>query len=74
MVPFLIFLVILSWSLLVVLLSGWRRDRRLLGEARNALINRKIKNKICGADDLERLGSGVTVWRMAHLSAAVVRL
>jgi len=37
MVPFLIFLVILSWSLLVVLLSGRRRDRRLLGEARNAL-------------------------------------
>jgi hypothetical protein len=36
-------------------------------------INRKIKNKICGADDLEGLGSGVTVWRMAHLSAAVVR-
>jgi len=35
MVPFLIFLVILS--LLVVLLSGWRRDRRLLGEARSAL-------------------------------------
>jgi len=37
MVPFLIFLVILSWSLLVVLLIGRRRDRRLLGEARNAL-------------------------------------
>jgi hypothetical protein len=37
------------------------------------LINRKIKNKICGADDLERLGSGVTVWQMAYLSAAVVR-
>jgi len=37
MVPFLIFLVILSWSLLVVLLSGRRRDRRLLGEARKAL-------------------------------------
>src|ERR1700756_1595004 len=35
MVPFLLFLVILS--LLVVLLSGWRRDRRLLGEARSAL-------------------------------------
>ena len=35
MVPFLIFLVTLS--LLVVLLSGWRRDRRLLGEARSAL-------------------------------------
>ena len=37
MVPFLIFLVTLSWSLLVVVLSGWRRDRRLLGEARSAL-------------------------------------
>src|SRR6201981_1332640 len=35
MVPFLIFVVTLS--LLVVLLSGWRRDRRLLGEARSAL-------------------------------------
>jgi len=35
MVPFLIVLVILS--LLVVLLSGWRRGRRLLGEARNTL-------------------------------------
>ncbi len=33
MVPFLTFLVILSWSLLVVLLSGWRRDRKLLSEA-----------------------------------------
>ena len=37
MVRFLIFLVILNWSFLVVLLSGWRRDRRLLGEARTAL-------------------------------------
>src|SRR5246127_408220 len=34
MVPFLIFLVILSWSLLVVILSGWSRDRRLLAESR----------------------------------------
>ena len=34
MVSFLIFLVILSWSLLVVLLSGWRGDRRLLSESR----------------------------------------
>src|SRR5579864_7984703 len=34
MVPFLVFLVILSWSLLVVLLSGWSRDRRLLSESR----------------------------------------
>jgi PAS domain S-box-containing protein len=35
MVPFLIFLLILS--LLVALLSSWRRDRRLLAEARSAL-------------------------------------
>src|SRR6201981_786946 len=32
MVPFLIFLLILSWSLLVVLLSSWRRNRKLLSE------------------------------------------
>jgi hypothetical protein len=37
------------------------------------LINRKIKNKICSADNLEGLGSGVTVWQMPHFLAAVVR-
>ena len=47
MVPFLILLVILS--LLVVLLSGWRRDRRLLGEARSALQVRGAER----ADELE---------------------
>jgi PAS domain-containing protein len=36
MVPFLVFLVILSWSLLVVLLSGWRRNRKLLLDVRSA--------------------------------------
>src|SRR5579864_4829249 len=36
MVPFLIFLVILSWSLLVVLLSSWRRNRKFLLDARSA--------------------------------------
>jgi hypothetical protein len=33
---------------------------RLASEAAQSLINRKIKNKICGADDLEGLGSAVT--------------
>src|SRR6201997_5953534 len=36
MVPFLVFLVVLSWSLLVVLLSGWRRNRKLLLDVRSA--------------------------------------
>jgi hypothetical protein len=37
-------------------------------------INRKIKNKICGADDLEGLGSGVTVWlTFGHCCLAVTR-
>jgi PAS domain S-box-containing protein len=48
MVPFLIFLVILS--LLFVLLSGWRRDRRLLGEARSALQVRGAER----TDELEK--------------------
>jgi len=48
MVPFLIFPVILS--LLVVLLSGWRRDRRLLGEARSALQVRGAER----TDELEK--------------------
>jgi PAS domain S-box-containing protein len=55
MVPFLIFLVILS--LLVVLLSGWRRDRRLLGEARSALQARGAErtNELTKAnEDLKR--------------------
>ncbi len=55
MVPFLIFLVILS--LLVVLLSGWRRDRRLLGEARSALQVRGAErtNELAKAnEDLKR--------------------
>ena len=50
MVAFLIFLMILSWSLLVVLLSGWRRDRRLLGEARSALQVRGAER----TDELEK--------------------
>src|SRR4029077_16872654 len=50
MVPFLIFLMILSWSLLVVLLSGWGRDRRLLGEARNAFEVRGAER----TDELEK--------------------
>jgi C4-dicarboxylate-specific signal transduction histidine kinase len=51
----LIFLVILS--LLVVLLSGWRRDRRLLGEARSALQVRGAErtNELAKAnEDLKR--------------------
>ena len=36
MVPFLIFLVILSWSLFVVLLSSWRRNQKLPLDARSA--------------------------------------
>jgi len=36
MVPFLIFLVILNWSLLVGLLSNWRRNQKLLLDARSA--------------------------------------
>src|SRR5580692_4462064 len=50
MVPFLIFLVILSWSLLVVLLSGWRRDRKLLSEARKRSQDREAE----GASALEK--------------------
>ena len=53
---------------------GWNRFK--LADFRGGLfINRKIKNKICPcpADDFEGLGSGVTVWRMPHLLAAVVR-
>ena len=55
MLPFLIFPVILS--LLVVLLSGWRRDRRLLGEARSALQVRGAErtNELAKAnEDLKR--------------------
>ena len=50
MVPFLIILVILSWSLLVVLLSGWRRDRKLLSEARKRSQDREAE----GASALEK--------------------
>src|SRR5580693_5010114 len=50
MVPFLIFLVILSWSLLVDLLSGWRRDRKLLSEARKRSQDREAE----GASALEK--------------------
>jgi len=50
MVPFLIFLVILSWSLLVVLLSGWRGDRRLLSEAHKRSRDREAE----GASALEK--------------------
>lgn len=48
MVPFLIFLVILS--LLVVVLSGWRRDRTPLGEAVSALQVRGAER----TDELEK--------------------
>jgi C4-dicarboxylate-specific signal transduction histidine kinase len=59
MLPILISLVILS--LLVVLLSGWRRDRRLLGEARSALQVRGAErtNELAKAnEDLKRVQAG----------------
>jgi PAS domain S-box-containing protein len=66
MLPFLIFLVILSWSLLVVLVSGWRRDRRLLGEARNALQVRGAER----TDELERANQAELRRRWQYLAEA----
>jgi PAS domain S-box-containing protein len=70
MLPILIFLVILS--LLVVLLSGWRRDRRLLGEARSALQVRGAKrtNELAKANEVLKRAQAELQRRWQYLAEA----
>jgi hypothetical protein len=58
MVPFLIFRLILS--LLVVLLSSRRRDRRFLAEARSALQVRGTER----TNELEKANAGTFGWKV----------
>jgi len=71
-VPFLIFLVILSWSLLVALLSGWRRDRRLLGEASSALqvAGAERTNELAKANEDLKRAQGELQRRWQYLAEA----